>query len=193
MISASPALDALRNATRDIHANLEETLAIARPEAGSKDYLSYVAALWGWLAPFETRLWRAEWPAGAGVEFRADKCAWLESDLRKAGLDEDALARIPRSDFAPPLDTLASRLGLAYVIEGAQLGGQVLQKRLARKLASPSRWLQGYGAETSRNWQAFLAVLEEHLRSESERGEAAATARLAFENLASWFRFRRVA
>lgn len=181
----------MRDATRDLHHRLENTLLVAAPGAGQSEYLTYAAALLGWMAPFEAQLWSGPWPADMQPAERAGKARWIEDDLRAAGLDDAAMNVLPASGFAPRLDTLAARFGTAYVIEGAQLGTQVLRKKLSSSLASPSpRWLLGYGPQTAEKWHAFVACAEMHLADDASRSEAAAAARDAFASLAAWFELR---
>lgn len=56
---------------------------------------------------------------------------------------------------------MGERIGWAYVIEGSQLGGQVLRKRLAPALDPwVPRWLVGYGSETAANWKLFATYAD---------------------------------
>ena len=190
----SSAMQALREATRDIHDDFESGLRIAAPDAGRDDYLVFIGAMYGWLQPFEARLWRSGWPAHLLPEARSGKSAWLEADLRAAGLDDAAIAQLPRADCAMHLDSIAQRIGVAYVLEGAQLGSQLLSRTLKPRLAPwPARWLAGYGEQASAYWLAFRKEAELRLADEAARDEAAAAARAAFGALAGWFRERGAA
>ena len=185
------AMQALRDATRDIHDQFETGLRIATPDAGRADYLAFISAMYGWLQPFEARLWQAGWPAPLTPEARSRKAAWLEADLHAAGLDDDAIARLPRAPVAVHLDSVAQRIGTAYVLEGAQLGSQLLSRTLKPRLAPwPARWLSGYGEQASIYWLAFRQEAESQLADEALRAEAAVAARAAFSALANWFRER---
>lgn len=190
----SMAMQTLREATRDIHDAFETGLRIAAPDAGRDDYLAFIAAMYGWLQPFEARLWQAGWPAHLEPRLRSSKSAWLEADLRAAGLDDEAIARLPRAPAAVHLDSAAQRIGTAYVLEGAQLGSQLLSRTLKPRLAPwPARWLSGYGEQASGYWLAFRKEAELRLADDAAREEAAAAARAAFSALAGWFRERGAA
>lgn len=194
MILQASALSTLRAATRDAHLNLEKNLIVTLPNAGRAEYLAYVAALWGWLTPFEAELWNAPWPEHMLAHERAGKRRWIEHDLRAADFSDAAIDALPVSSFSPDMESMAARFGLAYVIEGAQLGGQVLRKALAPALGSWSpRWLQGYGAQTSAKWKVFTECAERDLTTDAARQTAAAAAAQAFDALASWLETRRVA
>lgn len=178
------AIDVLRDRTRHAHQTLERSLHIARPDAGLAEFLSYLRALHAWQASFESQLWGSPWPQAMHAGQRDGKCAWMQSDLAHCEVSE--LDAGPR--WQPPLQSAAERVGLAYVVEGAQLGTQVLSKRLGAALEGwQPRWLQGYGSQTGERWKSFLAQLELLLEGPAEREEAAAAALSAFESLTDWF------
>ena len=190
----STAMLVLREATRAIHDDFETGLKIAAPGAGRDDYLVFIGAMYGWLQPFETQLWQAGWPAHMAPEARSHKSLWLEADLRAAGLDEAAIAQLPRAARSVHLETVAQRIGTAYVLEGAQLGSQLLSRTLGPRLAPwPARWLAGYGEQASIYWLAFRREAELQLADDAARAEAAAAARAAFSTLAQWLRERGTA
>nr|WP_277346326.1 biliverdin-producing heme oxygenase [Solimonas marina] len=181
----------MRAATRQRHAALDATLPIAAEDAGKAEYAPYVAAMWGWLSGFEQHLWQQDWPATIDATARDGKRCWLEADLQAAGLDP---ADLPRWQSTLPLDTVAHRYGVAYVIEGAQLGGSVLARRLESRLAPwPMRWLRGYGDATGANWRAFLEHLQRDVSTPLQIEAAAHGACLAFDTLSSWFAARGIA
>ena len=184
----------LREATRDIHDDFETGLKVGRPEAGRDEYLDFICAMYGWLRPFEERLWRAQWPQGLQPDVRGQKAAWLERDLRAAGLDDADIARLPLAPDNLALDTPARRFGVAYVLEGAQLGSQVLARTLKPRLAPwPAHWLSGYGDQASAYWLGFRKAAEAALPDDAARGEAGQAAAAAFRALADWFRERGAA
>lgn len=177
---------AMRAATHDIHQELERRLKISLSDAGKADYLLYIRALWGWLAPIEASVWSGDWPPSLKVVQRSGKSAWLEEDLRHAGLDASGLAGIPLYRTAPAFMSMGERIGWAYVIEGAQLGGQVLRKRLAPAIDPwAPRWLAGYGSETAANWKLFASYVDSI--DEPQASQAAIRAAVeAFASLATW-------
>ncbi|WP_220808494.1 biliverdin-producing heme oxygenase [Noviherbaspirillum aridicola] len=192
MRETATALSELRSATRALHEQLEASLPVADANAGREEFLHYLQDMWGWLSGFEAQLWQAEWPSGMNAAARDGKLAWIETDLRAAGMAGAALASLPQAGYRPALDTPAARFGVAYVIEGAQLGGRVLGRTLAPALGDwTPRWLQGYGEEQARYWQAFIRCAESALVTQEARREAAAAAAQAFSSLAAWFAQRQ--
>jgi heme oxygenase len=188
MINKPVALEALRAATRHAHQRLESELQVARPDANREDYLHYLQDLRGWMLPFDAALWSAAWPAAIQAHERAGKLDWIDCDLRAAGMSQDAIHALPIAGFTPDLSTLPVRFGIAYVIEGAQLGTKVLAKALAPRLAPwTPRWLTGYGESNAKKWRTFVECTESSLTTADAQRIAAMAAADAFASLADWF------
>jgi heme oxygenase len=192
--SVSSALELIRASTADAHQALERGLRVARADAGDDEYTRYLAAVLGWLEPLERPLWSNPWPVSIGAAERDDKAAWIRADLTARGLTAEEIARIPRVRTLPPLGSLAERFGVAYVIEGAQLGGQVLRRQLGPRVAPrPTRWLESYRDQVGVKWRAFLAALAHSLEERADAEAAARAAGATFEWVHAWFARQRVA
>lgn len=83
-------------------------------------------------------------PQGVGRIAVAAHLALIEADLAEPSLASYP-CRLPGSEVSWPSGASAAyRWGVAYVVEGSQLGGAVLYKRLAQQLAPhPLRYLRG--------------------------------------------------
>lgn len=190
---AGPAVDglaALREATRAQHARLDSGLPIARDGATLRDYVRHARAVAAWLqalAPVIARIddgthpWRLEDP---------ERLRALRGDLQDAGAGELPAAGEAAREAVDcvlerfPARTVAVAWGMAYVVEGSQLGGQWLHRRLGATLAPhPLRYLQGSGTETAARWKHFVARLEGALRSPEDIAAACAGAQAAFDGL----------
>lgn len=183
----SPALAALREATRDLHATLDAASPLTSPGFAVDDYLAYAARVISWMRPVERNLYATglPWPEELAVETRAQKTRWLTQDLGQAA------DRWPECPYAPAPDSLAAAYGLAYVCEGATLGGAYLYKRLLPQLAPlPLHWLKGYGADTGTNWKAFTASLAREVTTPMQVQAAANAAREGFVTFEQWMRER---
>ena len=138
------------------------------------------------------------WPAALEAARRNGKEARIRHDLRLAAepapLQARDCGRLPGVS-APD----AYALGVAYVIEGSQLGGAMLAKRfhLAAPLGgiasgpAPDRataytYLSGYGADTGVLWRRFLVFLDATVQTPAEIEAACRGAVDAFETLAAW-------
>lgn len=189
--AAVDALQALRHATAARHAQLDSGLPIARADAGLVDYLEHVQALSAWLQALWPALQDLQAqtpgfgfaPAGRLSALREDLASrpWPKPSETTAQCLEQALARHPgQAD--------ALRWGLAYVVEGSQLGGQVLYRSLAPRLAPhPLHYLQGDGAGTGARWKAFMALLRTHVASPPAIAAACDGALAAFQGLQAHF------
>ena len=188
-------LAALRQATQERHARLDAQLPIAGPEARLHDYACHAWALSAWLAALAPELRAIE---ASTPDFRFDepaRLAALRADLLDAGAiaeqsavppgaaTQAAIAQALREHAA---QSMACRWGIAYVVEGSQLGGQVLFRRLAERLAPhPLRYLQGLGSEgTAARWRAFIEQLRSRLASPADVQAACAGACAAFDGMA---------
>ncbi|MFD4841652.1 biliverdin-producing heme oxygenase [Achromobacter sp. NPDC058515] len=184
----SPVHQVLREGTRDRHETLDQGLALASGDVDRAGYLNYLRALLGWLEPLEQRLWQLDWPEGLQAPARAGKSAWLRADLADAG----QAAPVPRCADVPSLAAAdAYALGVAYVVEGSQLGGRFLARRLQDVApALPLRYLQGYGEQVGPLWKGFLQYLDSEAGAQGREAHALQGARDAFDSLTAWLRSR---
>lgn len=179
--STAPAIDPLqrlRAATSALHARLDTGLPIAREGAGPDDYMRHLALLRGWVGLLQQ--------SGAASRRLDDERDALDAELADC---QRLLGRpAPRVEVRAVPDAALTAdgadWGLAYVLEGSRLGGQVLHKRLAPAMAPlPLTYLRGAAAGTGPRWKQFVAELKEALTNEARMDAAAAAARHAFELL----------
>lgn len=187
----SPALLALQEATRDIHADLDQRSPLTAPSLGPQTYHEHAARVFGWMAPLEQQLWRGPasdlWPADMLICQRDVKVDWIRLDLLNADYNAVRLSGIPLCPYVPVPRTLAAAFGVAYVSEGATLGGAFLSSRLKEQLPDmPLHWLRGYGAETGSLWRSFQRLLAQHVVNPQAILEAQDAARDAFESFRCW-------
>ncbi|MGJ7519590.1 biliverdin-producing heme oxygenase [Variovorax sp. LT1P1] len=170
-------LDALRQATSPLHAQVDQCLPLARPSPSLADYRSHLRVLDAWLQ----RLASIENAPPALAAHRVQ----LVEDLAacEALLPADRVAHAP----TPPMRTArppAFVWGVSYVLEGSRLGGRVLYRQLAERLAPhPLNYLQGAGEQTGAHWKAFLAQLRAQGFGPAEVRSACDGAVEAFETL----------
>lgn len=89
------------------------------------------------------------------------KLSSLIEDLKEAGISKDELDQIninvPHNEYSP-----AAALGAMYVLEGATMGGQVIQKKLRATPAFEGlnlNYYTIYGDNLMPNWKSFVGVL----------------------------------
>jgi heme oxygenase len=173
---------ALRLATLPAHTRLHGHPGLGAVQAGTIDrraYRALLSRLYGFHVPFE---------AAAGIE--PERSRWLAADLQALGLDEPAIAGLPRCGYVPRLETEARRLGAAYVVEGSTLGGRELSKRLDHLFGPGTiagrRFFGGRAADTGRAWRAFLGRLERSENDEAARAAVIAAAQETFAAFERW-------
>jgi heme oxygenase len=181
------AVAALRTATQALHEQLDHSLPLARADAHLADYAAHLTVLRDWQRAL------APWLSRAIIDPTA--LALLEQDLSDCPAPVCALAALP----ALPLPDLTALRqvddgrdgfcwGIAYVVEGSRLGGQVLYRRLSQQLAPhPLRYL-GQRGRAGASWPETLACLRIHLDARPELESACHGAVAAFELLVLRFR-----
>jgi heme oxygenase len=188
-VTSSP-LPALREATRTRHQVLDAAMPLARDGAGLPAYRDHLRLLAAWLAPLEA--WLSgfdDGPQGASAPPALARLPLIAADLAQIEPAASEL-HLTAQDWPAPASgaaTPAFRFGVCYVVEGSQLGGAVLLRRLGPALAPhPLRYLQGamdrFVAPGPR-WQAFLKALEEQVRSKEEIAQCVQGACAAFDRL----------
>jgi len=188
-------LAALRAATAARHAELDAHTPLAAPEVDLSAYGAHLRLLERWLAPVPG--WLAAFNDGPRLP---DYLGPIRADLAHGALASAAagdqsvtpspsqLQQLPPSLSQPPAPwpaqaSAAYRWGVCYVVEGSQLGGAVLYKRLASRLVPhPLDYLRGNGSPGPR-WQQFLAALRANVVEPAQIEDACAGARDAFDRL----------
>jgi heme oxygenase len=183
-------LDALRAGTGLLHVALEERLPFFSEELDADWYRRLIQAYYGFYRPIEAALYGCEFiPEGFDPALRM-KTPTLIDDLHALGLDACAINALPHCGQLPAFDTPAACLGALYVLEGATLGGQVLRREMARRLAldadNGGAFLDVYGAETGRRWKDFLDYLGRLPLDAPAKQRAVHAARSTFSCFEQW-------
>jgi heme oxygenase len=177
----------LRAATRADHERLEQRLDVMPRLVDVRRRRHLLAGFLGIYEPFEAALVPH---LGIVPEFSFDqrrKTGWLDEDLSGLGLDRAAIAALPRAP-RPAIDSTAQALGIAYVLEGATLGGHVIRKQADRLGINDTgfRFYESYGAETPVMWRRFCTMLEQRCGTAEESDHAVSGACFAFRSLETW-------
>lgn len=152
----------LRAACAPAHASLESRLVLDALATDHARYRRMLTRFHGLYAVAERRLDAAHRrdprsfdPAGRR------KTGWLRRDLVALGVSHDEMAGLPEPGFpARPLSAAAS-WGVAYVLEGATLGGCVITARLRDGgiPAGARNFFASYGDAVGERWREFCAGL----------------------------------
>lgn len=177
-------LAALRTATAERHALLDDSLAIASSAASLRDYQCHLLMLLAWLTPLEA--WLSTFHDGPQAEPSLPpvaRTASIARDLAHSSMPACADAS-PVQEPWPAAASAAYRWGVCYVLEGSQLGGAVLYQRLQRQLAPhPLDYLRGAQAGPGPRWRAFMQALRAQVRSAAEVADASRGACDAFDRI----------
>ena len=195
-VGAPSLLETLRTGTGLLHVALEKRLPFFSERLDAQWYRRLLQAYYGFYQPMEAALYDGGLiPDGIDIASRV-KTPTLVHDLRALGLDSPTLDALPRCTQLPALDTPAACLGALYVLEGATLGGQVLRREMASRLAieadNGGAFLDVYGAETGRRWKDFLDYLAHQPLDASARARAVMAARSTFSGFEQWLERQEV-
>jgi heme oxygenase len=190
-LGVPPVLARLKRETAEQHARVEAMLPLLDAGLTRDAYRRVLAAFYGYHRPLEPALWSAPGLAALGLR-AADrrKVPLLERDLRALGLDEAALAALPDCARLPDVRTLPHAVGCLYVLEGATLGGRVIERRLARTLgvdaARGGAFFASYGERVGPMWAAYRAAAARYVAEGGDEDAVVAAAVATFETLAQW-------
>jgi len=191
---------ALQHATAHLHAEVDSVLPLALPAPTLVDYQEHLVVLLDWMnglqlehsalpGQLDAQQARLRVDIGICTELLLGKPFNVHTTMSTAAIKTDFQAS---GTQALPAYGTAVDWGVAYVIEGSQLGGQVLHRRLAEALAPhPLGYLKGEGSATGRHWTAFLNNLRVHVVTPAQQEAACRGAVQAFEALLQCFRARR--
>jgi heme oxygenase len=181
-------LAALRVATGSRHALIDSVMPLSADAPTLRDYRLHLQLIAAWLAPLERWLARFEDGPQRAVSFIA-RMPLIERDLADPSLRVqndtfEAIGAVGHEAVAPDAGDAAYRWGSCYVIEGSQLGGTVLYRRLHDMLAPhPLRYLSGDGVPPGPRWKDFLDAMRRDVRAPHDIARACDGARDAFDRL----------
>jgi len=177
---ASPVLTALRSATKTRHAILDRSMPLSDPEATWAHYVAHLQMLAAWLEPLEQ--WLSAFndgPQGKQAPALIRYTDIIRADLGETYMPADKLCHNAAQHAQP--DDAAYRWGVCYVIEGSQLGGEFLYKRLSTRLAPhPLKYLQ---CKQAGRWPEFLQAMATEVISPGQINSACEGAVNAFDAL----------
>ncbi len=195
-IVISPLLQDLRTGTATLHVALEQRLPFFSEHLDAAWYRRLIQAYYGFYQPLEAALHASGLiPAGYDAPLRS-KTPALNGDLQALGLSQAEIDSLPRCRQLPRLDSPGACLGTLYVLEGATLGGQILRREMARRLAldaaNGGAFLDVYGAATGRRWKDFLDYLERMPSHARARQQVIGAAQSTFACFEHWLDSREV-
>ena len=183
-------LETLRERTQPDHAAIETSLGVLVSDLVTETvYRQILRALYGYYLPLETRLAKVLFTLPAEQCWRwAERSSLLADDLRALGTCD--LEGIPLCTALPSLETFPSLVGCLYVLEGAALGGRVINRHLLARLGITQerggRFVHGAGDETGDHWKRFTAKVSALTLTPDESDQTVTNAIATFRTMHAW-------
>lgn len=179
---SAPALDvlaALRAATSERHERLDSGLPLSGPAPDLNDYAQHLILVRDWLAPLQA--WLDGFDDGPQAVLPAvERLALIDADLNEPCMPPSCTASSPHVWACDA--SVAYRWGVAYVVEGSQLGGKMLYGKLVERLAPhPLRYLYGTSGRPGPRWRDFMEALRAHVATPGDIAQACSGACMAFD------------
>ena len=176
----------LKQETASLHEQLERHVDVLARLKNVAAYRDLLLAFYGFYEPLERQLGEVDWPAGIDWQQRR-KIAMLESDLKLLAADRSSAAVC--ADL-PAIANQAAALGCLYVLEGATLGGQIIERELNQHLQITSQtggaFFNSYGDRVGEMWGAFRQAILAFANSNEREDAIVAAAKGTFEKFDAW-------
>jgi len=179
-------LGKLKEATKEQHKNLEGTVDVMSNLFSLDNYKALIKNFYRFYSAIEPQLAKLDWSeVGYNFDERL-KVGKLEADLENLGIFAEEISKIPKWDNLPELDTHAKAFGSLYVMEGATLGGQIINRHLKEHLdLTPENgglFFNGYGRETGPMWKDFGAAITAFSEKNNADDEIVESAKQTFDS-----------
>jgi heme oxygenase len=180
-------LQRLKSETLAWHQQVEQRVDVMNRVQSVDAYRKLLVAFYGFYVTLEAKLAEVDWkPLGIDWTERR-KIHLLERDLRLVGADT---AGIARCEHLPSLADEAHALGCLYVLEGATLGGQYIERQLAQQLhitpESGAAFFHSYGERRREMWNLFREALVRFAMNAEREDQIVKSATETFQKLDAW-------
>ncbi len=152
-------LGRLKEETKEQHVGLEKTVDVMNRMFNMDDYKMLLCKNYRFYSTIEPVVADLDW---SKVNFNFEerrKTGRIREDLKNLGVSDEEIDALPPWESLPALDTHAKAFGSLYVMEGATLGGQVINRHLKEHLGltpeNGGSFFNGYGKETGPMWKDF--------------------------------------
>jgi heme oxygenase len=178
----------LRAETRAAHERLEESIDLMALTATPDHYRALISRFYGFHTAIEPTL-RA---ALSGIYEPIERAFLLEHDLKTLGVSEACLEAIPLCEALPEHTGPARAFGVAYVLEGSALGGQivgrVVRDRLGFGREHGAAFFLGHGRHIGEDWRAFGQACDAYFTTHGGQAEAVKAADETFGAMGDWLK-----
>lgn len=180
----------LKDATREQHEGLENTVNVMDQMFSMEDYKKLLTKFYRFYSSIEPEIDKVDL-SETGYDFdERRKLPKIEADLKNLGVFETA-QEMPRWNGVPPIENAAQAFGSLYVMEGATLGGQIINRHLKEHLGiSPENggaFFSGYGAETGPKWKEFMNIANTYAEDGTQDDVIIESAKQTFDSFKKCF------
>lgn len=180
----------LKEATREQHEGLENTVNVMDQMFSMDNYKMLLTKFYRFYSSIEPEIDKLDL-SETGYNFdERRKLPKIEADLAHLGILEEAQA-MPKWTDLPALGSASQAFGSLYVMEGATLGGQIINRHLKEHLGiSPENggaFFNGYGAETGPKWKEFMSIANEFAEKANEDEVIIDSAKKTFDSFKECF------
>lgn len=183
----------VKEQTGDLHEMVEGLLGqrfFDDDEFTREDLVTLLSSFYRIYQPLEESLVPAVGEMLPEYDSRSDR---IEKDLRTLGFDETDIndIQVLSSDRVVELENDYRVLGCLYVVEGSEMGNQVIRKHLEKTLPESSldadRFFRRKVDGTRERWNRFKNLLNDRVVSREAMGEVVDGARQTFEMFGTGF------
>ena len=163
-------LGKLKEATREQHEGLEQTVDVMSQMFSLESYKILLAKFYRFYSSIEIELAKLDLNKYGYDLTERLKTPKLEKDLAYLGI-LPSVKKLTVYNGLPKLNADEKAFGSLYVIEGATLGGQIINRHLKQNLdLSPENgglFFNGYGEHTGLKWKEFCQMITKFAESKN--------------------------
>lgn len=178
----------LRAETRAAHERLEESIDLTALTATPDHYRALISRFYGFHAAIEPTLRVAL----AGIYDPIERAPLLARDLKVLGVSGACLEVIPICEALPDHADPARAFGVAYVLEGSALGGQIVGRIVRDRLGYDREhgvaFFLGEGRHIGEDWRAFGQACDAYFATHGGQDKAIEAADETFAAMGGWLR-----
>lgn len=179
---------ALKQHTKKAHNHIENQ-RFAKLLLNKPTLEQYLSILQCWYGLYNAYYCAAEQFRLFSKQLLSDRIEQLTADMLGLGSSRAVIHQLPR--FESTITNLYQAHGMAYVLEGSCLGGQVicrcLKQRAASAIQQNTRFYFGYGDATQQHWRCFCQYMESQELTGDQMQMAVDSANATFAEIEHWF------
>lgn len=166
----NPVLLHLRNATAELHKQLDESLPLAAAHPSLQDYIQHLLGFKTWLSDIGASMAGSRLVSPEFLALNTAALRLLTSDLQALNVQESPAPSVV--DHSIRLNA-GFCLGVEYVVKGSALGSAMLYRKASALFPSaPVTFMQDAMMHGKDRWKQFLVKLESDAWTEDDLASA---------------------